>query len=261
MLLFGPPGTATALEKAIAARLGWAFVEVDPRPIALNPERLRRLFEGLFRGGCHQGRRVRVPGEFGATGHAMLVEAADGGVPARSACLERTQAVPLWSVPPNYVRLLDPALLRPGRFDLVIPVGLPDSSDRRALLASFLANRHCGAIDAALVVERSTGLTTADLAAVCQRAAQRAFEREVQRPGTAGSRRQILLDVLATYRPTVTPEDAAAFGGRTWPASPVSGPFEGRILARGTNRRVNRLRSSLPDRSCARSGEWSRLSR
>src|SRR5438105_1239018 len=46
MLLFGPPGTGkTALSKAIAGRLGWAFVEVDLSTVALDPVRLRRLFE------------------------------------------------------------------------------------------------------------------------------------------------------------------------------------------------------------------------
>jgi len=111
----------------------------------------------------------------------------------------------------NRPDILDPALLRPGRFDLVVPVGLPEAADRQALLATFLANRHGGAIDVPAVAARSTGLTTADLAAVCQRAAQRAFEREVHSGRDSRLETADLLKVLETYRPTVTPQDAAAF--------------------------------------------------
>src|SRR5205823_12777159 len=67
----------------------------------------------------------------------------------------------------NYIRLLDPALLRPGRFDLVLPTGLPDGRDRATILRALLANRRCSGINIAAVARQSDGLTPADPEAVC----------------------------------------------------------------------------------------------
>jgi transitional endoplasmic reticulum ATPase len=212
MLLFGPPGNGkTAMSKAIAGRLGWAFVEVDLSTVALDPVRLRRLFERLF---PLEG----VVTAFDEFEHLGL-KRDDHAVPVEPLTAEFLRGLPILGAgeralvvcTTNYVRLLDPALLRPGRFDLVVPVGLPEEADRQALLATFLANRHGGAIDVPAVAARSTGLTTADLAAVCQRAAQRAFEREVHSGRDSRLEMADLLEVLETYRPTVTPQDSAAF--------------------------------------------------
>jgi transitional endoplasmic reticulum ATPase len=212
MLLFGPPGTGkTALSKAIAGRLGWPFVEVDLSTVALDSARLRLLFEGLFK----LEEVVSAFEEFEYLGlkrhgHAGPMEPLTAeflrGLPALGA-----EGRSLVVCTTNYIRLLDPALLRPGRFDLVVPVGLPDADDRHALLCAFLAHRECGDIDVPTVVARGTGLTTADLAAVCQQAAQLAFERDVHTEQDNRVETEDLLSVLAAYRPTVTAEDAAAF--------------------------------------------------
>ena len=116
-----------------------------------------------------------------------------------------------WWCATNYVRLLDPALLRPGRFDLILPVGLPDEGDRRALVDQLLTRHQCGPIDLPAIVDATGGLTPADLELVCQRAAQAAFEREVS--GGRDSRLETadLWEVLSGYRPTVPDEDRQAF--------------------------------------------------
>ena len=72
----------------------------------------------------------------------------------------------------NSIAAIDPAMLRPGRFDLIIPVGAPDRLGREELAGEFL-----GACDAAAVAGQTEGFTPADFALAAQRAAQRAFER------------------------------------------------------------------------------------
>jgi SpoVK/Ycf46/Vps4 family AAA+-type ATPase len=212
ILLFGPPGTGkTALSRAIAGRLGWAFVEVDLSTVALEATRLRRLFERLFR----LEEAVIMFDEFEHLGLKR-----DG----RTAPVEPLTAELLRGLPAlrdsgqvlavcatNYIRLLDPALLRPGRFDLVLPLDLPSTADRAAILRALLARRHSGTVDLAPVVAASDGFTPADLAAVCQRAAQAAFEREIE----AGRESRIdtadLLRAVAQCRPTVSAADRRAF--------------------------------------------------
>ena len=63
-------------------------------------------------------------------------------------------------------------MLRPGRFDLIIPIGAPDAAGRAELAAEFLEK--CDAED---IAERTEGFTPADFALAAQRAAQLAFER------------------------------------------------------------------------------------
>jgi transitional endoplasmic reticulum ATPase len=212
VLLFGPPGTGkTALARAIAGRLGWAFVEVDLSTVALDAARLRRLFERLFQ----LEEAVIFFDEFEHLGLKREGQMA----PVEPLTAELLRGLPslrasgrlLAVCATNYVRLLDPALLRPGRFDLVLPVGLPDAADRAALFQRLLARRPCGEIDFPAIVARSEGLTPADLGAVCQRAAQAAFEREVQNGRESRIETADLVRALDSYRPTVSPDEHAAF--------------------------------------------------
>jgi len=212
ILLFGPPGTGkTALARAISGRLGWAFVEVDLSMVALDSARLRRLFEQMFR----LEEAVIFFDEFEhlglkRDGHTMTVEPLTAELLRGLPTLHANGRV-LAICATNYIRLLDPALLRPGRFDLVLPVGLPDAADRAALLQRLLERRPADTIDLAAVVARSEGLTPADLGAVCQRAAQAAFEREVEQGRETRIRTADLLAALERYNPTVSPEEMEAF--------------------------------------------------
>jgi SpoVK/Ycf46/Vps4 family AAA+-type ATPase len=105
----------------------------------------------------------------------------------------------------NSISAIDPALLRPGRFDLIIPVGAPDRDGRAELAAEFLH-----ACDPDSVAERTEGFTPADFALAAQRAAQLAFERALG-GGDAMVTAQDCTDALARTRPSVNAEAAGAF--------------------------------------------------
>ena len=104
---------------------------------------------------------------------------------------ELLKAVPMFKSRPdrlvvmatNSIAAIDPALLRPGRFDLIIPVGAPDETERAELAAEFLPTG-----DPAEVAARTPGFTPADFALVAQRAAQLAFDRALDGQERRGDR-------------------------------------------------------------------------
>ena len=72
----------------------------------------------------------------------------------------------------NLLEKLDPALLRPGRFDRQVFVSPPDVAGREAILKRALAHQAAGAdVDLATLARQTSGLTGADLANICNEAA------------------------------------------------------------------------------------------
>jgi SpoVK/Ycf46/Vps4 family AAA+-type ATPase len=96
----------------------------------------------------------------------------------------------------NSIASIDPAMLRPGRFDLIIPIGAPDRAGRAELATELL--EQCDPED---IAERTEGFTPADFALAAQRAAQLAFER-----------------ALAGGAPVVTSDDCVEAVSRTSPS-------------------------------------------
>jgi transitional endoplasmic reticulum ATPase len=83
----------------------------------------------------------------------------------------------------NRLDRIDPALLRPGRFDLVIEMPLPDRTAPAEILAVHLRRMPIAAdVDVAALAEATDGFTGAELAGLCRHAALRAI---AQRPGCA----------------------------------------------------------------------------
>ncbi|MCG5495762.1 CDC48 family AAA ATPase [Ectothiorhodospira variabilis] len=77
---------------------------------------------------------------------------------------------------------IDPALLRPGRFDLHVKVPVPDSAARLAILRVHTRDKQlAGDVDLEQIVTRTEGFSGADLASVCQRAAMEAVRECVAR--------------------------------------------------------------------------------
>jgi len=178
ILLHGPPGTGkTLLAKAVAhesgaqffAQSAAAFVEMFA---GLGAARIRRLFATARK---HEpaiifideldavgGRRgMDISGEKDQTLNQLLVEmdgfAASGRVVVIAAS--------------NLLEKLDPALLRPGRFDRQVFVAPPDVAGREGVLAVHTRGKPLGKVDLGLVAQQTSGLTGADLANICNEAA------------------------------------------------------------------------------------------
>ncbi|MDI9932992.1 ATP-dependent zinc metalloprotease FtsH [Rhodococcus sp. IEGM 1354] len=182
VLLYGPPGTGkTLLARAVAGEAGVPFFTISGSDfvemfVGVGASRVRDLFEqakqnspciifvdeidavgrqrGAGMGGGHDEREQTL--------NQLLVEMDGFG--------ERTGVILIAAT--NRPDILDPALLRPGRFDRQIPVGAPDLAGRRAILKVHSAGKPV-AQDADLegLAKRTVGMSGADLANVINEAA------------------------------------------------------------------------------------------
>ncbi|HZE22002.1 MAG TPA: AAA family ATPase, partial [Desulfobaccales bacterium] len=80
----------------------------------------------------------------------------------------------------NRLDLMDPAVLRPGRFDEIIEISLPEETDRQEILSVHLQGKPLGkGISVSKLAGRAAGLSGAAIAAVCNQAALAAVRRAV----------------------------------------------------------------------------------
>ncbi|WP_440949065.1 proteasome-activating nucleotidase [Methanosphaerula subterraneus] len=78
----------------------------------------------------------------------------------------------------NRVDMLDPALLRPGRFDRVIEIPLPDKGSRRSILSIHSKNMTLSNVDIDLLSEMTETFTGAELQSVCREAGMMAVRKK-----------------------------------------------------------------------------------
>ena len=79
----------------------------------------------------------------------------------------------------NFIRALDDAFLRHGRFDYVIPIGLPDEQARESMWQRFIPEQSRAEVDMTLLVSRTNGFSPADIEFAARKASQRALESAV----------------------------------------------------------------------------------
>ncbi len=208
VMLFGPPGTGkTSFARAIASRLSWAFVELHPSLLGHGTEAAASLRGALADLG-HVDRLLCFIDEADE-----IASARDTRPESQPIVNELLKAIPIFKSRPgrlmvmatNSIAAIDPALLRPGRFDLIIPVGAPDREGRRELAGEFL-----GSCDPDDLAERTEGFTPADFALAEQRAAQLAFERALD-GGDATVTSADCLHAVSRTKPSVNKAAAAAF--------------------------------------------------
>ena len=174
VLLVGPPGTGkTLLAKAVAGEAGVPFFSISGSDfvemfVGVGASRVRDLFEegkrhapciifideidavarqrGTGMGGGHDEREQTL--------NQLLVEMDGFGVNEGIIVMAAT----------NRVDILDPAILRPGRFDRKVAVGRPDVKGREEILRVHAKDKPLGEdVDLAQIAQTTAGFTGADL--------------------------------------------------------------------------------------------------
>ena len=178
VLLHGPPGTGkTLLAKAVAHESGAQFFAQSAASFVemfagLGAARIRRLFavarkhepaiifiDELDAVGGRRG--ADISGEKDQTLNQLLVEMDGFSSSGRVVVIAAS----------NLLEKLDPALLRPGRFDRQVFVVPPDVKGREGVLEVHTRDKPLQDVDLALVAQQTSGLTGADLANICNEAA------------------------------------------------------------------------------------------
>ena len=182
VLLVGPPGTGkTLISKAVAGEAGVVFFSISGSEfvemfVGVGASRVR----DLFRRAKEHAPAILFVDEIDAVGRHRGA-GVGGGNDEREQTLnqilveldgfdERTNVIVIAAT--NRPDVLDPALLRPGRFDRRVVLDLPDVKGREAILAVHLKGKPLDdTVDAGIVAKETAGFSGADLANLVNEAA------------------------------------------------------------------------------------------
>ncbi|MGH9153573.1 MAG: AAA family ATPase, partial [Acidimicrobiales bacterium] len=189
VLLYGPPGCGkTMLAKALAAEAGASFYSISGSDfvelyVGVGASRVRDLFKVaresapslIFIDELDSVGRARSAGN--APGSHTEQEQALNQILAEMDGFSPSDGI-LVVAATNRADILDPALLRPGRFDRTVALERPDERARLAILGVHARGKRLDAgVDLEATASRAIGLTGADLAGVVNEAALLAVRR------------------------------------------------------------------------------------
>ena len=216
VLMYGPPGTGkTMLAKATAGEIEATFFRISPADVLSKwvgeaEQNIKKLFDAA----AAEARSI------------IFIDEIEALVPARrddgSSVMQRVVPQILQGVEgfdrktgrslllmgaTNVPWQLDPAMLRPGRFDEKVYIPLPDVLARRKMLDIYLSNRPVGPeVDLEALAQKLEGFSGADIKYICDRAATIPFLSSVASGVETGITAQIMADVLNEAPRSVTAE-------------------------------------------------------
>ncbi len=201
VLMEGPPGTGkTLLARALAGETNASFISISGSDfvemyVGLGARRVRELFDAARKNVRPDTPVIIFIDEIDAVGKKR-----GGGGAGTGGDLEHDQTINallkemdgfdnatgiIVIAATNRADVLDPALIRPGRFDRTIHVGLPQALGREAILALHSKKARLAAeVDLRLIARRTTGLSGAFLENVVNEAALLAARRGAESIGS-----------------------------------------------------------------------------
>lgn len=213
ILLYGPPGTGkTLIAKAASSELNASFQSLSGADLmkrgylqAVNV--LRELFNrarentpaiifldevDTFAPSRGRGGATEITGQ--------LLNEMDG--------MKKTKGVVVIAAT-NRPEVLDPAIMRPGRFDKIFYIPPPDTETRKKVFEIHLGEFAAG-VDLSKLAEMTPHFTGADIASICQEAKMMALRAKI-----AGKKKAITTEMVAAIierrKPSVTPQMVKAY--------------------------------------------------
>ncbi|HET6248239.1 MAG TPA: ATP-binding protein [Tepidisphaeraceae bacterium] len=231
VLMYGPPGTGkTMLAKATAGEIEATFFRISPADVLSKwvgeaEQNIKKLFDAAA----------------GEKRSIIFIDEIEALVPARrdegSSVMQRVVPQILQGVEgfdkkagrpillmgaTNVPWQLDPAMMRPGRFDEKVYIPLPDLPARRKMLDIYLSKRPLAAnLDLDTLAQKLEGFSGADIKYLCDRSATIPFLRSVASGEDGEITSEILAEVINETQPSVTGEMLKRF--EEWAKSATAG--------------------------------------
>jgi transitional endoplasmic reticulum ATPase len=213
IIFFGPPGTGkTHFAKAIAGALSWWFIEIVPSMLMVDgTEKVGANLRNIMERSRNLEEAVIFIDEFeeiaGSRDEASRVDKSITNEFLKQVPLLKNQGNNvLFICATNYIRQLDAALLRPGRFDCIIPVGALNEDERATILQYYLSKLNAGEVDLDRIIKMTNRFTPADLEYLFQQVAQFAFEQELATKQDYRVTTETIFEIISKIRPTLTEE-------------------------------------------------------
>jgi SpoVK/Ycf46/Vps4 family AAA+-type ATPase len=224
ILIYGPPGTGkTMMMKTISKSVdGISMIELDSSEViragaANAPAVIKEYF---YRA---QENKPSI----------LFIDEIDGFVSTRGADAEmaneiiseflkqmdgmRGSAGMMVVATTNKPSFIDPALLRPGRFDKLVYVGPPKLNTRKLMFVRFLRGAPLGNIDFDMLAKMTVNYSGADIAAICNSAKRKAMRKVMQGGPNSMVTQDMVKESINAVTPSISAEDIkeyAEFGKR-----------------------------------------------
>ncbi len=189
IMLYGPPGTGkTLMAKAVATESQANFISIKgPEFLSKWVGESERAVRETFRKARQAAPTVLffdemdaiAPARGGGTSDSHVTERVISQILSEMDGLEALHNVVVIAAT-NRPDIIDPALLRPGRFDRMVEIGMPNQEARLDILKIHTAKRPlAGDVDLVAISKRTDGYSGADLASVCNEAVMLAIREYV----------------------------------------------------------------------------------
>ncbi|MCQ4336928.1 MAG: AAA family ATPase [Sulfolobales archaeon] len=209
ILLYGPPGVGkTMMAKALANTLGVKLIMLS------GAEILYKGYEGavaavkeVFNRARENKPAIILLDEIDAIAPRREAYKSEGNKVVNQLLTEmdgiRTLRDVVVIATTNRIEDVDPALLRPGRFDKVVFMPLPNRDERRDIFEKYLSKETCSKVNCDALAALTEGYSGADLASVTREAKLKVLKEMIKGNVNRELTYEDLLDAIAMVKPSV----------------------------------------------------------